>query len=123
MTYTRIVITTISLLLPVGLSAQSPPQTATMSSHELHTLIKNAHSSAEYTHLAGYFRRQEAMYRTKAAEERAERDRRAHVNAALMQKYPRPVDSAQSLYERYSADADRAAAQYRYIRSACCNPG
>lgn len=54
------------------------------------------------------------MYRTKAAEEWAERDRRAHVNAALMQKYPRPVDSDQSLYERYSADADRAAARYRY---------
>jgi len=78
------------------------------------SLIKSAHSSAQYTQIAGYYHQREAMYRAKAAEEKAERDRRAQVNAALMQKYPRPVDSAQYLYESYLSDANSAAVQAQH---------
>ena len=100
------------LAIPVAVLAQSASQTtssfAPMSKHELQPLIKSAHSSAEYKQLATYYHHQEAIYRAKAADERAERDRRAKVNAALYQKYPRPVDSSQYRYEAFSADADKA---------------
>jgi hypothetical protein len=110
----RFVLAATSLVFPLALLAQPPVQTATISSHELHLLIKSAHSSAEYRQIASYFRLQGTIDHAKAADERAERDRRAHVNAALMQKYPRPVDLAQGFYEQYSADADQADALSRY---------
>jgi hypothetical protein len=71
----------------------------------------SAHNSAEYKQLAGYFHQQEVKFRAEAAAEKIERDRRAQVNAGLMQKYPRPVDSAQYLYESYVSQADSAALQ------------
>jgi hypothetical protein len=76
--------------------------------------MKGAHSVAEYKELAGYFHQQEAEYRAKAADEKVELDRRAQVNAGLYQKYPRPVDSARSLYESYltSANSDALEAQH-----------
>ena len=55
----RLVLAATSLVFPLALLAQPPVQTATMSSHELHLLIKSAHSSAEYTQLASYFHLQE----------------------------------------------------------------
>jgi hypothetical protein len=108
----------LSLALPLTAMAQSTTQTASipasLSGDELHGLIKNAHSSEQYKQLAAYYHQQEAKYRNMAADEKAERDRRAQVNAALMQKYPRPVDSAQYLYESYVTDADRAAIEARH---------
>src|ERR1022692_4414074 len=101
MNRTRFVVVTLSLMLPLAVAAQSNIQTANMSApmtgHEVQSLIRTANSSAQYKQIADYYHQQEAMYRAKAAEEKAERDRRAQVNAALMQKYPRPVDSAQYL--------------------------
>ena len=95
MNRTRFAVVTLSVMLPLAVAAQSNVQTANMSTpmtgHEVQSLVKSAHSSAQYTQIAGYYHQQEAMYRAKAAEEKAERDRRAQVNAALMQKYPRPV--------------------------------
>jgi hypothetical protein len=108
----------LSLVLPVGGAAQSIPNTAAPPTHltrqELSNLLKTAHSSAEYRQLAAYYREREADYRAKAAAEKIERDRRAQVNAALYQKYPRPVDSAQYLYESYLVDADQAAAKAQH---------
>ena len=115
MNRTCLLIATLSLVVPLAASAQSTSQTAVlstpMSASELQSLIKSAHSTAQYQQLATYYHQQETMYRSKAADEKAERDRRAQVNAALMQKYPRPVDSSQYRYEAFSADADRAAVQ------------
>ena len=118
MNRTRFAVVTLSLMLPLAVAAQSNVQTANMSApmagHEVQSLIKSAHSSAQYTQIAGYYHQREAMYRAKAAEEKAERDRPAQVNAALMQKYPRPVDSAQYLYESYLSDANSAAVQAQH---------
>jgi hypothetical protein len=82
----------------------------------------SAHSSAQYQQLAGYFHQQEAKFRAEAAAEKAERDRRAQVNAGLMQKYPRPVDSAQYLYESYVANADSAALQAQHFDQLAAAP-
>jgi len=105
-------------MLPLAVAAQSTTQTANLSvpmtGHEVQSLIKSAHSAAEYKQIADYYHQREAMYRAKAADEKAERDRRAQVNAALMQKYPRPVDSAQYLYESYLSDANSAAVQAQH---------
>jgi len=68
-----------------------------------------ANTPADYKQLAGYYHQQEAKYRAEAAAEKAERDRRAQVNASVYQKYPRPVDSSQYRYESYTTDADQAA--------------
>jgi hypothetical protein len=64
--------------------------------------------------LAEYFHQRETAYRAEAAAEKIERDRRAQVNAALYQKFPRPVDSAQYFYQSYLADADSADLQARH---------
>ena len=100
-----IAVAVLSFVLPFSGMAQSNTQTASLytplSASQVHSLMKNAHSTAEYKQLASYFHQQEAQYRAKATAEKVERDRRAQVNAALMQKYPRPVDSAQYLYEAY----------------------
>ena len=69
----------------------------------------------QYKQLADYFHQQEAKYRAEAAAEKIERDRRAQVNAGLMQKYPRPVDTAQYLYESYVSQADDAALQAQHF--------
>jgi len=106
---------------------QSATQTASLSApltaHDVDGLIKSAHSVAEYRELAGYFRRQETDYRAKAAEEKIELDRRAQVNAALYQKYPRPVDVAQSRYDSYLASADSNALQARHYDQLAAGEG
>jgi hypothetical protein len=113
MNRTRFTVVTLSLLLPLAVAGQSNVQTANMSApmtgHEVQSLIKSANSSAQYKQVADYYHQREAMYRAKAAEEKAERDRCGQVNASLMQKYPRPVDSAQYFYESYLSDANSAA--------------
>ena len=110
-----IIVALLSLASPLAGTAQTTTQTASvtapMSPHEAHDLMKSAHSVDQYKELAGYFHQREADYRAKAAAEKIERDRRAEVNASLYQKYPRPVDSAQYLYDSYVADANAAALQ------------
>ena len=118
MNRTMIAVAILSLAFPVAGTAQSTVQTASLtaplSAREAHDLIGNAHSREQYRQLASYYHRQEANYRARAAAEKAERDRRAQVNAGLMQKYSRPVDSAQYLYESYVSQADNAALQARH---------
>jgi hypothetical protein len=112
------VVAALSLTFPFTGTAQSTTQTASLSApmtaHGAQALMKSAHTTEQYKQLAGYFHQQEAVYRAKAADEKAERDRRAQVSAGLYQKYPRPVDSAQSLYESYVSTADSAALQARH---------
>jgi hypothetical protein len=113
-----IITTALCLAFPLAGMAQSNTQTASLPSQipgqELHNLIKNAHSTEQYQQLAGYYHQQEAKYRAEAVAEKAERDRRAQVNASVYQKYPRPVDSAQYLYESYTASADQAGLQAQH---------
>jgi len=126
MNRTMVLITALSLTIPVAGMAQPTTQTASLtapiSAHELHSLMLNAHSAAQYQQLAGYFHQLETKYRAEAAAEKAERDRRAQVNAGLMQKYPRPVDSAQYLYESYVSQADSAALQAQHFDQLAAAP-
>lgn len=112
-------VATLSLALPLAGMAQSSTQTASLSApmtpREVHSLMRSAHESAQYKQIADYFHQQEAKFRAEAAAEKNERDRRAQVNASLMQKYPRPVDSAQYLYESYVSQADSAALQAQHF--------
>jgi hypothetical protein len=106
--------------------AQSTVQTASlsapMSAHNLHNLMKTANSKAQYEQLANYFYRQEARYRAQAAAAKTERDQRAQINVGMAQKYPRPVDSAQNLYQSYMSKADGAALQARHYESLAATP-
>jgi hypothetical protein len=110
--------TLLFLMAPVAGMGQSTVQTASLNSpltpQEARSLVKSAHSTMEYQQLAGYFHQQESLYRAKAADEKVELDRRAQVNAGLYQKYPRPVDSAQNLYDSYVNSANGAAVQARH---------
>jgi len=126
MNRTKIVVVMLSLACPLAGMAQSTVQTASLSApmsvRDVHALVKNAHSRAEYEQLASYFHQQEARYRAEAAAEKIERDRRSQVNAGLMQKYPRPVDSAQYLYESYVSEANDAALQARHFDQLASTP-
>jgi hypothetical protein len=126
MNRTSIAIAALSLTLPLSGMAQANTQTASLSTplsaRQVNELVKSAHSTAQYKELASYYHQQEAQYRAEAATEKAERDRRAQVNAGLMQKYPRPVDSAQYLYESYVSKADSAALQARHYDQLAGNP-
>ena len=127
MNRTLIVVAALSLSFPFAGMAQSTVQTASLSSPisltEVHNLMRSAHTSAEYLQLAGYFHQQETDYRTKAAADKAERDRRAQVNASLYQKYPRPVDTAEGRYESYLADANGAAIQAQHFDQLAAGQG
>lgn len=121
-----IVIAALFSVLPMLGMTQTNVQTANLSTplsaRQLSNLVKSAHSIAEYKELAGYYHQQEMQYRAEAAAEKVERDRRATINAGLMQKYPRPVDSAQYLYESYLSKADNAALQARHYDQLAGNP-
>lgn len=120
-----VVVAALSLAYPFAGMAQSTPQTqsttqqasqpAQIPGHELHSLIVNAHSSTQYQELADYFHQQETKYRAEAADAKIEHDRRAQINASLMHKYPRPVDSAQYVYELYVSKANSAALQAQHF--------
>ena len=118
---------TILLAPALAGTAQSTAQMASLSApltvHQANSLIKSAHSVTEYKELAGYFHQRETEYRAKAADEKIELDRRAQVNAASYQKYPRPVDSARSLYESYLANANSAAAQALHFDQLAASEG
>src|ERR1700722_15731387 len=115
MSRTTLIVAAALLTFPLAGMAQSTTQTANLSApitaQQAHSLMKTAHSVEQYKELSSFFHQQEAVYRAKAADEKTERDRRAQVSAGLYQKYPRPVDSAQSLYESYVSSADGAALQ------------
>ena len=116
-----LVVAALSLTFPLAGMAQSTTQTASLSTpispREVHGLVLSAHTGAQYQQLASYFHQQEAKFRAEAAAEAVERDRRAPDNAALYhyQKYPRPYDTAQSLYESYLSKADSAATQAQHF--------
>jgi hypothetical protein len=110
------------LALTVSLAGIAQPAPAQISRQELHSLIRNAHDAAGYRQLASYYRQQETQYRAQATAELAERNRRAQNTMGSAQKYPRPVDSAQNLYESYQYQADHAAAQAQHYEQLAATP-
>jgi hypothetical protein len=116
-----VLVATLSLALPLAGMAQSSTQTASLSTpttpREVHSLMRSAHDSAQYKLIADYFHQQEAKFRAEAAAEAVERDRRTPDKAALYhyQKYPRPYDTAQYIYESYLAKADSAATKAQHF--------
>jgi hypothetical protein len=107
-----------SAVLPLC-SAYASPMTgspdAVMVQTDLSQQMKQAHSASDYRALAVHFSEQEQVYRTKAAEEKAEWERRQQITVSIAEKYPQPVDSARYLYDYYSQKADRmskTAAEY-----------
>ncbi len=90
------------------------PQTTTITAPahcthaELHSLIRNAKTPAEYEALRDYFSNAAELSRAKAAEEKQEWDCR---KAFPPRKYPSPADSAHYLYDYYLQDANTKAAK------------
>jgi len=103
----------LSLALPGFASAQGAASSAeTGDLHnqgQLKQLARNAHAPAAYKVLASYYAERQSTYLQKAADEKAEWDRRSQNVVGVMAKYPRPVDSAKNLYEYYMAEAADAA--------------
>jgi hypothetical protein len=105
------VVVAVSLAIPLAAMAQPTAQTASqsteMTKQQLRDLLHNAHESAQFKQLADYYHQQEAAYRAKAAEEKAEWDRRQQMDPyGPAVKIPSPADSARRLYESYSYEAD-----------------
>jgi hypothetical protein len=118
----RKLIAVAALALTASLTGIAQPAPTQISHHELHNLMQNAHDATQYKQLADYFRQQETQYRAQAAAELVERNRRAQYTMGTAQKYPRPVDSAQNLYESYLYQADRAAAQAKHYEQLAATP-
>jgi hypothetical protein len=115
MTRTLSFLAILTLALPLVATAQSTMQSQPqLSKQQVRTLARSAHSAAEYRQLADYYRVRSSQLRAQATAELAERDRRAQFTMGTAQKYPRPVDSAQYLYDSLTEQADQAAAQAQH---------
>jgi len=103
----------LSLAIPGVASSQGAASSAETGDHhtqgQLKQLARNAHAPEEYKVLASYYAERQRIYMQKAAEEKAEWERRSQNVAGPLAKYPRPVDSARNLYEYYMAEAGDAA--------------
>lgn len=112
----HIVIATLLVSALTGLGraqadASSINQRAPHYSHaELKQLIANAHTSSDYQTLASYYHLQQQSFQMQAEEEKREWERLSQNVSGPYAKYPRPVDSAHSLYQYYSAKANQMAA-------------
>jgi len=102
-------------VVPLNALAQPSAATASYSHSKLNRLVRNAHTPAQYQVLAVYFRSQERIFRSRAAAEKVEWERRQAVVTGPQFKFPTPADSARNLYEYYTDKADemaRRAADY-----------
>jgi hypothetical protein len=90
-------------------TASSSGSEAPTTQAKLNQLAMAAHSPAEFRTVAGYYGDRQARCLRKAAEEKAEWERRSAVTVSIAAKYPRPVDSARNLYEYYMYKASEAA--------------
>jgi hypothetical protein len=93
----------------------NPPQ---VGKAELRRMMRDAHTSAQYHVLAGYFRAQQKHFEQQAEVEREEWIRRSANVSGPAAKYPRPVDSSKNRYEYFTAEAqemDRQAAHYESL--------
>ena len=109
----------LSLALPGVASAQGAAAPAETGDHhkqgQLKQLARNAHAPEEYKVLASYYGERQKSFLQKAAEEKAEWERRSQGVVSHMAKYPTPADSARNLYEYYMAEAgDSAKLEAKY---------
>ena len=102
---------------PVVVPCQLPPsgEITALSQHQARDLARNAHTPVEYGQLANYFHQQEIHYRSKAAAQKIELDRRMKITTGPSQKFPRPADSTQNLYDYYVSCAEVDAAKARHF--------
>jgi hypothetical protein len=91
--------------------AAGQPTSPSYSHAELKKMIGEAHTAEQYKTLATYFSSQAKSYKQKAANEKQEWWRRSQVDAALYEKYPRPVDSSRNRYEYFAYEAQQMNAQ------------
>jgi hypothetical protein len=71
-------------------------------------LALNAHAPEQYKALASYYGGQRENYLQKAAEAKKEWAQLSQYGAGAAAKYPRPADSARTLYESYMSKASKA---------------
>lgn len=114
--WTIVTMLSIALLL-LGrsrLQAQTTSQSISLSTSEVHRLMKTAHKSGQYHTLAAYFRQKEQSFSAERDAELALWNSRKQGIAANQNKYPRPVDSAHNLYDYYAYETSHAAAQAQH---------
>ena len=92
--------------------AQSPASSSRSETEytqaQVKQLVRDAHTPEQYSDLAAFYFRQQAIYLQKAAEEKHDWVQRSQNTASIAEKYPRPVDSARNLYEYYAYEASKA---------------
>jgi len=116
MTQQRISVTLACLLAlttSVDLRSQTSPSVPirAMARSDIKQLARTAHTPEQYRALAMYFRQQETLFRTKAADEKAEWERRKQMTGGVWSKYPTPSDSARNLYDYYVYKANDMSAK------------
>lgn len=77
---------------------------------QIRALARVAHTPEQYTQLADYYQQRRRSFVRKASEEMDLWATRNTVIAPLMEKWPRPVDSARNLYGYYLHQAAKSAA-------------
>jgi hypothetical protein len=110
-----IVFTAALVTLTAAADSINPPQ---VGKSELRRMMRDAHSSAQYRVLAGYFRAQQRRFEQQAEVEREEWIRRSANVSGPAAKYPRPVDSSKNRYEYFTTEAqemNRQAAHYESL--------
>jgi hypothetical protein len=88
---------------------------------QLKQLVREAHTPEQYAALATYYETRQGSYVKQAAEEKREWVRRGQNVVSIAAKYPRPVDSAQYLYEYYdqmATESGQMAERYRQLSGA-----
>jgi hypothetical protein len=87
--------------------------TASITHAQAKELVRTAKTPEDYLTLRNYYARVAQVESLKAAEEKAEWNRRAANPLIYARKYPSPVDSAHYLYDSYSENAKTSAAEAR----------
>jgi hypothetical protein len=106
------VVAVFSLAAPLAGMAQPAVPAVDQQTHyskqELKMMMREAHNSQQYQALADYYHQQESFYRSEAAVEKTEWDRRTQTYSGTSTKLPNPADSARRLCEAYSYNADHS---------------
>jgi hypothetical protein len=109
------------IVLGAGMSYAASQTDTQLSKAEVQSMVRSAHSTQQYQTLAAYFRSKQDTLEKQALAEKAEWDRRSQVNAALYQKYPRPVDSSRNRYEYFTYEANQMGQQAAHYEGLASN--
>lgn len=96
---------------------------AHLSDSQLKKMAREARTADQFTALAHYYDQRQNEYSKKAAEEKAEWDRRSHFTESVEVKYPRPADSSRYRYEYFLSKASEAATLSAKYSQAAANAG